>query len=219
MYNLKLPILLMIGLFFVGCANNEENHTEDAEKSTKKTEENCQWTYDETSTLKLAWKAFKTTEKIGVGGEFTNVIVTSKVTSTELKEVLKGVKFKANVASTSTGDATRDPKIVEFFFGKMMNTEMIEGAVKSISGTNEAGMVVFELKMNDVVHDAPMKYTFNDGTLLIEGTIDVNDWKAQDAVASLNKACFDLHKGKDGVSKTWSVVDINVKVDMSKKCD
>ncbi|MFT4683638.1 MAG: hypothetical protein ACI863_000230, partial [Flavobacteriales bacterium] len=27
---------------------------------------------------------------------------------------------------------------------------------------------------------------------------------------SLNKICFDLHKGQDGISKTWNEVNIDV---------
>ena len=36
------------------------------------------------------------------------------------------------------------------------------------------------------------------------------DFNGSKAMESLNKVCFDLHKGPDGISKTWSEVEINV---------
>lgn len=35
-------------------------------------------------------------------------------------------------------------------------------------------------------------------------------WNALEALAALNKVCFELHKGPDGVSKTWEEVAIEV---------
>lgn len=218
MYNLKLPILMIIAFFFAACSNDAEKSTEETGEPVAKTEGTCPWYYDG-SNHKLYWKAFKTTEKIGVKGEFTDVAVQSSVVSSDVKEVLKGLKIKINVGSTSTGDATRDTKIVDFFFKKMIDTDMIEGDVKSVKGTNDSGKIVFNLKMNGVVNDAPMKYTFAGGVVSLVGIIDVNDWKAEEALSSLNEACFDLHKGPDGVSKTWSQVEIYTKAQLKSKCD
>ena len=40
---------------------------------------------------------------------------------------------------------------------------------------------------------------------------------ALDALASLNKACYDLHTGSDGVSKTWEDVAIKASVQLEQK--
>lgn len=42
--------------------------------------------------------------------------------------------------------------------------------------------------------------------------MDFNTGKAMEA---LNQACFELHKGADGVSKTWSEVHIKGQVEFS----
>jgi hypothetical protein len=34
--------------------------------------------------------------------------------------------------------------------------------------------------------------------------MNLENWDALAAVASINKACEALHTGKDGISKTWS---------------
>ncbi len=40
--------------------------------------------------------------------------------------------------------------------------------------------------------------------------MNVNNWDAKNALTSLNNECKDLHKGTDGVSKTWEEVAINI---------
>jgi hypothetical protein len=44
----------------------------------------------------------------------------------------------------------------------------------------------------------------------MKATMNVNDWNASAALASLNKVCLDLHRGADGVSKTWSEVTLDI---------
>ena len=45
----------------------------------------------------------------------------------------------------------------------------------------------------------------------MKATMDITKWNAVEALNSLNIACKDLHKGADGVSKTWSEVALNIK--------
>jgi hypothetical protein len=44
----------------------------------------------------------------------------------------------------------------------------------------------------------------------MNATMDVSNWNALEALASLNKVCEALHTGSDGVSKTWSEVTLNI---------
>ena len=44
----------------------------------------------------------------------------------------------------------------------------------------------------------------------MKATMNVTNWNASDALSSLNKVCIDLHRGADGVSKTWSEVGLNI---------
>ena len=46
--------------------------------------------------------------------------------------------------------------------------------------------------------------------------MQLKDWNALGALESLNKVCFDLHKGADGVSKTWEDVAIEVSTFLRK---
>ena len=40
--------------------------------------------------------------------------------------------------------------------------------------------------------------------------MDVNNWNAGKALASLNEVCKLLHTGADGISKTWSEVTLDI---------
>jgi hypothetical protein len=48
-----------------------------------------------------------------------------------------------------------------------------------------------------------MAYHYENGLFSAKGTIDHMDFTAGNPLASINKSCFDLHKGK-----TWSDVSI-----------
>jgi hypothetical protein len=75
------------------------------------------------------------------------------------------------------------------------------------------------LKMNKKTLAVPMKYTRDSqGLLVIKGAIDVNDFGLQGALASLHKSCELLHKGPDGVSKTWPQVEIKLQAMVAKVC-
>jgi len=45
------------------------------------------------------------------------------------------------------------------------------------------------------------------------------DWSGGDAIAALNSVCEDLHKGADGESKLWSVVELNIEASLDKNCN
>jgi hypothetical protein len=46
--------------------------------------------------------------------------------------------------------------------------------------------------------------------------MNLENWDALAAVASINKACEALHTGKDGISKTWSEVAVHADVLLNK---
>ena len=78
--------------------------------------------------------------------------------------------------------------------------------------------MVASITMNGETNDIPMDITIADERrVTLVGTMNLKDWNALDALASLNKVCFDLHKGADGVSKTWEDVAIEVSTFLRKK--
>ncbi len=175
----------------------------------------------------LTWTAFKTTDKLGVPGTFDKFEVT-KLTSNSAKSLeswLKSHSFQVDVASVNTKNPPRDKTLKEKFFdllinslAKMKSGIYISGKVKPGSKI-EDGKFTGLLSLNGVEKEVPFTYSFKENLLELNGSIDLMDFGLKKAYDSLHKACFDLHKGTDGVSKTWTQVDLNGKVQLQKICN
>lgn len=167
----------------------------------------------DSETVSLKWVAYKTTEKVGVGGEFGKINIKEYQLAESKEGALDGVSFSVPVSSLFTGNKDRDWKLVNLFFGVMDNTEFIKGTFRQ--GENGEGKL--ELEMNGTSSELPYNYSLKNDSIFITATMDVLNWNGQEAMDSLNMACYDLHKGKDGVSMTWSEVDINASVAVQRK--
>ena len=164
---------------------------------------------------KVKFTAYKTTEKLGVGGEFKTVNITNLSDGATALEALNGANFSIPVSSIFTNDATetRDEKIITFFFQAMNQSEFISG-VFNVSPENECTL---DVTLNGKTASIPLTYTTNSETSLsFDGVMNLENWDALGAVASLNKACKALHTGADGVSKTWSEVAVHADVLLQK---
>ena len=155
----------------------------------------------ETSVVK--WTAYKTTDKVAVNGKFNDIRITNSKAAKTVEDALNGIIFSIPVSSIITEDTTRDSKIKEFFFGAMKNTEIISGTFD----INDQGSFV-NITMNGISKTIPVELNIDGQLAKIINTINLNDWNLKPALESLNKVCFDLHKGPDGISKTWEEVEI-----------
>ena len=155
----------------------------------------------ETSTVK--WIAYKTTDKVAVKGNFNTIKITNSKKAATVEEALNGTLFSIPVSSIFSNEETRDSKIKEFFFGAMKNTEFISGTFD----ISEKGSFV-NITMNGISKTIPIDLIIDEQMATFNNTLNLNDWDLGNALASLHKVCFDLHKGPDGVSKTWDEVEI-----------
>lgn len=212
-----IPIAIISSAFMYSCGATD---TQDSVENNEVTNPaaTCFYEYTETSSATVKWTAFKTSEKIGVGGTFNEVLVKAGEKSTKLPEVLRTVTFTIPTSSTNTTNPDRDAKIMTSFFGAMTHTDIIVGHVKDAEGDNESGTCTFYLTLNDVEKEVALSYTVTDNVVKLIGEIDLTNWNAGDAVASLNKVCEDLHKGADGVSVTWPNVELEIEASLSKRC-
>ncbi|MBQ19732.1 MAG: YceI family protein [Vicingaceae bacterium] len=215
MKKIIFPTVIITSLFLISCGDNnkDKNNTIDSSEPI------CFYEYTKTSSATVSWTAFKTTEKVGVGGTFNQVMVKGGEKSTKITDVLSGINFTIMTESTFTKDESRDKKIIESFFGAMDATDLIIGQVKSAKGNNENGTCTFYLTLNNIEKEVILDYTVNDNKVSLTGEIDLINWNGDNAIASLNKVCEDLHKGEDGVSKLWSVVQLNIEASLDKNCN
>lgn len=205
--------LLMIALVVFASYN-----CKDAKKSSEKAVENSEkeegYSVLEDSAI-ISFTAYKTTAKKPVGGVFKKVNITNTPVASSPIAALNGMEFSILVSSLFTNDdtGTRDPKILLSFFGVMADTEFISGTFSI--GENEKCMV--NLKLNGESHDLPLEYEITDDNHVnFNGVLNLEKWKALDALASLNKACGILHTGDDGISKTWNDVAIEATILIQK---
>ncbi|ALJ05202.1 hypothetical protein APS56_08730 [Pseudalgibacter alginicilyticus] len=196
-------VLIALAIGIVSCKN---------EKKETKSETQIESAITEKFVVKpeatsVEWTAYKTTEKLPVGGEFKILKFENKEGATP-QEALNNLNFSIPISSLFTNDATntRDAKIMESFFGAMLDTEFLKGTINLKDSAYSA-----TITMNGVTKDLPLKVSITEERRVsMTGTMLLKDWDALEALESLNKACFDLHKGPDGVSKTWDEVAINV---------
>lgn len=175
-------------------------------KQTPKKEITTKGYIVESKTTTINWTAYKTTSKTPVKGVFTKVNLENAKHGKTAFEALNGLKFSIPVSSIFTKDTIRDNKLKKFFFGVMDNTKLLSG---TINMNNETSGTV-DLTMNGVTQTLPITYVISDQMVTMEALMDVDNWNAQNALTSLNKACKELHTGEDGITKTWSEVKIDI---------
>jgi polyisoprenoid-binding protein YceI len=206
----KISILLIaLSITITSCKNEKKETQSDTQIETAITEKYV--VKSEATSVK--WTAYKTTEKLPVGGEFRVLKFDNKEGATP-EEALNNLNFSIPISGLFTNDATntRDAKIMASFFGAMLDTEFLKGTIVYNNNAYSASIT-----MNGVTKDLPLDVSITEERrVTMTGNMLLKDWDALGALESLNKVCFDLHKGPDGVSKTWDEVAINVSTYLRK---
>ncbi|MCB9192831.1 MAG: hypothetical protein H6603_11480 [Flavobacteriales bacterium] len=202
-----IPFFIAVVIAVSSCGDKSKQ-TENA------TSENCLLALVDTSVV-VKWTAYKTTEKIGVSGTFDIVQVSDANKAETALEVLKNASFEIPVTSVNSGLPDRDGKIFGHFFSSMLNTGLLAGQVL------EAGPEQWKvgLVMNDVRDTLIFNFTESEGNVSLVGTLDLAKWNALASADSLNKVCYDLHKGADGVSKLWPDVKLEISANLKEDCN
>ena len=160
----------------------------------------------EAKTTTVFWTGYKTTAKTPVKGQFAKVDIANVKKAKTAREAIDGITFSIPVSSLFSKDEARDSKLKEFLFGVMDKTEFITGTIHVVNDS----IANADVRMNAVSHTVPLKYFIDGQMMSMDANIDLSDWKALDALASLHKVCEEKHTGDDGVSKTWSEVGIHI---------
>lgn len=205
-------------LFFLFNACKKEANQQATQESKGEKTSPCTYTLIQDS-LKVQWFAYKTTEKVEVGGTFDEVILLANISSNSLISLIQNARVSIPVNSVNTNNPDRDAKIKEHFFGKMEGTDTLYILVTKVEGNDREGIISANLRMNNMEKGIQLPYRYNEeGYLTAETEIDLTKWYVQKAIEALNQACYDLHKGPDGVSKLWETVKIRLIALIKKDC-
>ena len=164
---------------------------------------------EQSGKMDVIWQAYKTPDKIGVKGTFDSISYTpAHRTGKNFKELFVGSTILIDASTPNTKNSLRDEKLVTFFFKQLKETT-IKGKILAIKadpytkGKPRTGKLTVELSMNGHSRKVLLDYHYFKESFKAQGNIDLVDFAAGKALATINKACFDLHKGK-----TWSDVSI-----------
>ena len=198
----KLAFTFLIVFQFTSCNSDKKEEL----KTTKLEKESTAAFVLNDANNSVEWTAYKTTEKVPVKGKFTKVDVTSGGEGNSVKEAINNAEFSIPISSIFTSDSSRDYKIRKFFFGVMENTKLLSG--KLVIENDSLGYA--DITMNGITEKLPFSYLIKDKKFSMTTKMDVLNWNAKSSLDSLNLICKELHKGLDGISKTWSEVAINI---------
>ena len=209
-YKLYILKLLLLVIIFSSCNNtkNKEINTQQAMYQL------------DTESIEVIWSVYKTTDKIKVSGKF-NEFNSDRLNKefTSIEDLLLGLSFSINSLSSTSGDPIRDLNLKEYFFKYLTEKFEINGVFRSLS--EDTINIVFNFLGEEEI--VPFKYKLYktpskidkgmfDYIINIIGVINLENQDAKiNAYNSIHQKCYDLHKGLDGISRTWKEVDISIK--------
>lgn len=206
--------LYMIGavcmtLFLASCGGEKTDETAGDEPK-----ETCFYKLD-TGSYELTWTAYKTSDRVGVGGTFNEINMTVPEAETQ-EDAIKGIEFEINTASVESQNEERNGKIAEHFFGTI-STPTITGKVESVDLEKNKATVL--ITMNRVEFPVEGSLTMDGDSFEFSATINAKAWNAEPGVEALNEECHDLHTGNDGVSILWPDFTVGFKGTLNKNCE
>ena len=163
-------------------------------------------TLSENPTIKFT--GYKFTEKLGVSGNFKKIEWKVSKSAKSLSELIKGAKVRIDTHSIDAGNEARNMNITEGLF-KHWGDRYIEVEFKEVDEKNQT--IKAEMEVGSQDEDVYFQYYKNkSGDYVFTGSIDLLQMGFSKAYYALAEICGDMHTGKDGVKKSWPVVDIEV---------
>ncbi|MDG1849526.1 MAG: hypothetical protein P8I82_03425 [Flavobacteriales bacterium] len=197
-------------LFFFSCGQNQTKKL----PSQSTTPTSCEYRFDELNT-KVFWAGYKTTDKLKVVGQI-KAFETNRTDAyfSSVDSMLNGLNFSLNTASSASGDEIRDSNLKDNFFNLLTDNFQINGHFSNVQKDSVTAYVaIFGLEKS-----IEFSHVLVDSVLKLRGTLSLDELGAVKAYQSIQNKCYDLHKGADGISKTWDDVDVLINVPISIKC-
>lgn len=208
-------LLTLIVIFLFSCSSEKSTNKHAEPKSDLNKSELISIMLDKNKT-EIIWQGYKTTQKIGVPGVFKEFSTNKDGQDfSNINDLVSGLEFEINSASSFSGDSSRDYNLKENFFNFLSEDFKIKGVFSEPEG--DSVNITFDIF--GLPKQVKFGYAISSANLIeIKGTIDLEkQFGAIKAYNAVSKKCYDLHKGSDGVSKTWKTVDVHVKAYVVEK--
>ena len=203
--------IILFAIVLISC--NSNNNKEVKQENSKISNDSYQLDIENT---KVIWNGYKTNDKVKVVGYF-NEFSTDRENQefSSIDELVSGLIFSIKSSSSLSGDPIRDKNLQVHFFSLLTKEFLINGTLgKPINDSIDVTFDVFGQKRTlrfgcqyNIATDSKSDYMIE-----ISGSIDLeSQFGGLKAFNAISKKCYDLHKGADGVSKTWKQVDVLIK--------
>ena len=206
-----LPLSLSLIIF--SCNNKENSETI---QKTIPLPEGVLYKLDMTAeNTEVNWIGYKTNEKTPVSGSFSEFSSDRENQSfNSIDDLVDGLNFSISSLSSSSADDIRDLNLKNYFFKYLTDNFKINGTLGR--PINDSIDVYFDvLEKNNPIRFAYSTYLttskYSNKIIHIKGKLNLVNQFNGEAFNSIHKQCFDLHKGSDGISKTWEEVDVHIK--------
>jgi len=173
----------------------------------------CEIQFDP-SAVKVEWTAYKTTAKVPVSGTFKEVKIQGASQGADVKSILSGASVEITGNTIDSGNAGRDQNIREAFLSHLAKQASFGGKFSDVKESS----FTLQMDFNGMTRAVPMTYALKEGQFVATGGFDLLDFKATQAFDGIHERCKELHKGADGVSKTWSEIALKVSAPYSETC-
>lgn len=212
----KLAVLSLLLVTFWSCQNDNKAPKKE-EQSSKEKLQTTQWVLNEDASS-IHWTGYKTTGKIPVKGVFKTFKINGIKPAKDLKTELQHAQAEITIASIFSNNEDRDKKLIAKLFENMTDTDKIYGRIEKLASDGQSATLNINMNAREKLIPVQIHIDENAGQITINGKIDLlKDFQADKALTQFHKACFDKHKGADGVSKTWSEVGFKVILIFDKK--
>jgi hypothetical protein len=211
-YNKIKTLTILIFILFISCGRN--NNKEVEQEKIKTELDSYQFDIENT---KVIWNGYKTNDKIKVVGYFNEFSCDREDQEfSSIEDLVTGLKFSVKSSSSSSGDPMRDKNLKDHFFKYLTDNFVINGTLGS--PINDSIDVTFDVfgKTKQIrfafIYNIIPSCPYFDQVIEIKGSINLeSQFDALKAYNAISNKCYDLHKGADGISKTWKQVDVHVK--------
>ena len=212
--NIKTLPILLSSFIVISCnTGQEKNIKSDSNKELKSNADKCIYSFSD-STIKLFWAGYKTTDKLKVLGSFQEIKTNhSDQKFSSIDELVNGITFSINSKSSESGDPIRDANLRDYFFNYLTDNFQINGHVSEYTDA----FVTANIDVLGMERLVKFSHSVANNILKLRALISLEELGATKAFNSIAEKCYDLHKGPDGISKTWDEVNVLIDVPLIKE--